>query len=72
MESHPQDAEFPAHYLKPLERLPFVGLMAPVPNNARAFAELKFGAGAIEHPRLPGPADAQLGGTGLGAAAAGA
>jgi hypothetical protein len=61
MESHPQDAEFPAHYLQPLERHLFVGLMAPVPNNARAFAELKFGPGAIENPRLPGKADAQLG-----------
>lgn len=56
MDSHPQDTEFPAHFLKPLERRRFLGVDVSVPNNARAFISLKFGAGAIEHPRLPGAA----------------
>ncbi|EDQ87221.1 uncharacterized protein MONBRDRAFT_27401 [Monosiga brevicollis MX1] len=52
--SHQQDMEFPARFVHRLERLPFVGVEANVPNNYREFLELKFGAGAIEHPRLPG------------------
>ena len=52
IEGHPQDCEFPAHFLEPLERLPFAGGTASVPNNHRAFLELKFGPGAIEHPDM--------------------
>eukprot|EP00045_Choanoeca_perplexa_P008745 m.82153 g.82153 ORF g.82153 m.82153 type:complete len:530 (+) comp14603_c0_seq1:123-1712(+) len=55
METHQQDMAFPAHYVKHFERIPFVGTMANAPSDARGFAELKFGKGAIEHPRLPGP-----------------
>ena len=55
MESHQQDMAFPAHYVRQFERLPFVGTVANAPSDARGFAELKFGKGAIEHPRLPGP-----------------
>lgn len=54
MPTHPQDREFPVHFLQPLERMTFVGVSVSVPNNARRFLELKFGAGAIENPRLPG------------------
>lgn len=54
--THRQDCEFPAHYLRPLERIPFIGYPggALAPNNRRAFLELKFGPNSIEHPRYPG------------------
>lgn len=53
--SHRQDMEFPAHFLKPLERLMFVGVEAMVPNHHRKFLELKFGEGVIEKPQYPFP-----------------
>ncbi|KFO69167.1 Fukutin-related protein, partial [Cuculus canorus] len=46
---HPQDdVEFPERFLVPRVPVPFAGVTAMAPNNARAFLELKFGAGAIE------------------------
>eukprot|EP00111_Clytia_hemisphaerica_P011215 TCONS_00032856-protein len=53
--SHRQDKEFPVKYLKPLERLKFVGVDALVPNNYREFLEMKFGPGVIENPKYPFP-----------------
>ena len=53
--SHRQDMEFPARYLKPLERLKFVGVDALVPNHYREFLEMKFGPGVIENPKYPFP-----------------
>jgi hypothetical protein len=50
---HRQDTEFPEHYLKPLTKIPFAGVMASAPNNVRQFLEFKFGPGVIENPRLP-------------------
>eukprot|EP00047_Mylnosiga_fluctuans_P007430 m.253338 g.253338 ORF g.253338 m.253338 type:complete len:497 (+) comp18279_c0_seq1:246-1736(+) len=54
IESHRQDMPFPAHYLRPLARMPFVGMSVSVPNHHREFLELKFGPGVIENPRYPG------------------
>ncbi|XP_046845519.1 fukutin-related protein-like, partial [Xenia sp. Carnegie-2017] len=54
-ETHRQDAEFPAHFLKPLETLEFAGIQASVPNNYREFLEMKFGKGVIENPQFPNP-----------------
>jgi hypothetical protein len=51
--THRQDMEFPESYLKPLDKIPFVGVKAFAPNNAKEFLELKFGAGVIENPRFP-------------------
>lgn len=53
MENHPQDRPFPAHYLKPLDRIAFAGFNVFVPNHAREFLQLKFGPGVIDDPRLP-------------------
>ena len=50
---HRQDMEFPEHYLKPLEKLQFLGRMVSVPNHYKDFLELKFGVGVIEHPKYP-------------------
>jgi hypothetical protein len=55
METHQQDMAFPAHYVRQFARVPFVGTVANVPTDPRAFVELKFGEGAVEHPKLPGP-----------------
>jgi hypothetical protein len=52
---HVQDKEFPEHFLKPLERIKFLGRLVSVPNNARDFVEYKFGAGVIENPQYPRP-----------------
>lgn len=56
MPSHRQDTEFPAHFLDPLTRIPFLGVEAGAPNHVREFLELKFGKGAIETQRYPGEA----------------
>ncbi|XP_069738621.1 ribitol 5-phosphate transferase FKRP [Phaenicophaeus curvirostris] len=53
---HRQDVEFPERFLKPRVPVPFAGGTAMAPNNARAFLELKFGAGAVERPEYPNPA----------------
>ena len=53
MPHHPQDRPFPAHFLKPMDRLIFAGIHVFVPNRAREFLELKFGPGVIDDPRLP-------------------
>ncbi|XP_022239384.1 fukutin-related protein-like isoform X2 [Limulus polyphemus] len=53
--NHPQDREFPEHFLHPLEKLQFVGIMASVPNNIKGFLELKFGKGAVDNPQYPVP-----------------
>ncbi|XP_037083235.1 fukutin-related protein-like, partial [Pollicipes pollicipes] len=53
--SHRQDCEFPEHFLRPLETMPFVGVNVTVPNRAREFLELKFGAGVVERPQYPEP-----------------
>lgn len=50
---HPQDIEFPEHYLKPLTTIEFVGIEAPAPNNVKEFLELKFGKGCVENPEYP-------------------
>ncbi|XP_034647927.1 fukutin-related protein [Trachemys scripta elegans] len=57
---HRQDVEFPEHFLKPLLPLPFAGFTALAPNNFRSFLELKFGAGVIENPEYPNPAQKKL------------
>ncbi|XP_054159608.1 ribitol 5-phosphate transferase FKRP-like [Oppia nitens] len=54
-DSHPQDCEFPEHYLLPLEKLSFIGFNASVPNNWRQFLEFKFGPNVIETPKYPKP-----------------
>ncbi|KAH8040337.1 hypothetical protein HPB51_010117 [Rhipicephalus microplus] len=54
--SHPQDREFPEHFLKPLSSILFVGVFASAPNNVTQFLELKFGKGVIEKPQYPNPA----------------
>lgn len=51
--THRQDMEFPESFLKPLDKIPFVGTRASAPNNAKQFLELKFGAGVVENPRFP-------------------
>ncbi|NXL09559.1 FKRP protein, partial [Mesembrinibis cayennensis] len=58
---HPQDVEFPESFLRPRVPMAFAGFTAMAPNNARAFLELKFGAGAIENPEYPNPAVRRLG-----------
>lgn len=55
MESHRQDTEFPAKYLQPLEKIPFVGMNVSVPNHYVEFLEFKFGPGVVENPKYPGP-----------------
>lgn len=54
-ETHRQDREFPAHYLKPLETIDFIGMKASAPNHIREFLEFKFGKGVIENPQYPNP-----------------
>ena len=51
--SHKQDVEFPEHYLKPMEKMMFLGRTMSVPNHAKEFLELKFGVGVIENPQFP-------------------
>ncbi|XP_054723639.1 ribitol 5-phosphate transferase FKRP-like [Uloborus diversus] len=53
--THKQDMEFPEHYLKPLYKIKFVGVITTAPNNYREFLELKFGKGVIENPEYPDP-----------------
>ncbi|KAG8226995.1 hypothetical protein J437_LFUL000300, partial [Ladona fulva] len=53
--THPQDREFPEHFLRPLSTVDFIGRRVPAPNNIRDFLELKFGKGAIEKPEYPNP-----------------
>lgn len=55
IKNHPQDVEFPEHYLRPLTTIGFVGMEASAPNNIREFLELKFGEGVIETPKYPDP-----------------
>ncbi|KAK8776854.1 ribitol 5-phosphate transferase FKRP [Amblyomma americanum] len=54
--SHPQDREFPEHFLKPLTTILFAGVFASAPNNITQFLELKFGKGVVEKPQYPNPA----------------
>ena len=51
--THRQDTEFPEHFLTPLTKIPFAGIMAGAPNNVRQFLEFKFGQGVVEQPRFP-------------------
>ncbi|KFM75354.1 Fukutin-related protein, partial [Stegodyphus mimosarum] len=51
--SHKQDTEFPEHYLKPLYKIKFIGVVVSAPNNYRKFLEFKFGKGVIENPEYP-------------------
>lgn len=51
--THRQDTEFPEHFLIPLTKIPFVGVMVSAPNNVKQFLEFKFGEGVIEQPRFP-------------------
>lgn len=51
--THPQDREFPEHFLHPLTTINFIGVKASAPNNIRDFLELKFGEGAIEQQKYP-------------------
>jgi hypothetical protein len=53
--THPQDREFPEHFLHPMSSIEFVGRQVSAPNNIRDFLELKFGKGAIETPQYPDP-----------------
>ncbi|XP_077989461.1 ribitol 5-phosphate transferase FKRP-like [Glandiceps talaboti] len=55
IKTHRQDTEFPEHYLKPLDKIEFIGMQVSVPNNYREFLELKFGEGVIENPQYPDP-----------------
>ncbi|RWS15345.1 26S proteasome non-ATPase regulatory subunit 2-like protein, partial [Dinothrombium tinctorium] len=54
-DNHPQDKEFPEHYLKPLKRIKFVGWNAFIPNNHIEFLEMKFGKGVITNFQYPVP-----------------
>lgn len=54
-QSHPQDREFPEHFLHPISSISFAGRKVSAPNNVRDFLELKFGKGAIENPEYPNP-----------------
>lgn len=51
--THRQDREFPEAFLRPLGKIHFVGIDAPVPNDVRKFLEFKFGEGVIENPKYP-------------------
>ena len=51
--THRQDTEFPEHFLIPLTKIHFAGVMASAPNNIKQFLEFKFGVGVIEQPRFP-------------------
>ncbi|XP_071169079.1 ribitol 5-phosphate transferase FKRP-like [Mytilus edulis] len=51
--THPQDMEFPEHYLKPLITIPFIGRNVSAPNHFKDFLELKFGKGVIQNPKYP-------------------
>lgn len=51
--THPQDTEFPEHYLKPLTNISFIGRNVSAPNSVKEFLEFKFGKGVIENPRYP-------------------
>ncbi|RZF40623.1 hypothetical protein LSTR_LSTR007506 [Laodelphax striatellus] len=53
--THPQDREFPEHFLKPLSSIEFIGRTVSSPNNIHDFLELKFGEGVIENPEYPNP-----------------
>ncbi|EDO43590.1 predicted protein [Nematostella vectensis] len=53
--THRQDMEFPVHFLKPLTKIKFVGVLASAPNHIKDFLELKFGKGVIENPQYPNP-----------------
>lgn len=53
--AHPQDKEFPEHYLQPLTTIEFAGILVPAPNNIRDFLEFKFGKGCVENPQYPHP-----------------
>ncbi|XP_065337033.1 ribitol 5-phosphate transferase FKRP [Cloeon dipterum] len=53
--THPQDCEFPEHFLHPISSISFAGRKVSAPNNVRDFLELKFGKGAIENPQYPNP-----------------
>ncbi|XP_062872848.1 fukutin-related protein [Trichomycterus rosablanca] len=57
---HKQDMEFPEHFLQPLVRMPFAGVLAYGPNNPRSFLELKFGEGVINNPQYPNPIKKKL------------
>lgn len=58
---HKQDVEFPEHFLQPLVKMPFAGILANGPNNPRSFLELKFGEGVVENPQYPNPIKKKLG-----------
>ncbi|KAI8420059.1 hypothetical protein MSG28_008652 [Choristoneura fumiferana] len=47
--------EFPERHLHPLAQIQFAGRQAPAPNDARAFLDLKMGAGAVERCNRIGP-----------------
>jgi hypothetical protein len=51
--SHRQDMPFPEHFLKPISKMPFVGVEVSVPNNAEKFLDMKFGEDVVANPRYP-------------------
>ncbi|EDV27981.1 uncharacterized protein TRIADDRAFT_14979, partial [Trichoplax adhaerens] len=53
--THKQDMKFPTQFIKPLQKIWFLGMMVSAPNNYTKFLELKFGEGVIEHPQYPNP-----------------
>lgn len=53
--NHKQDREFQETFLKPMTKIPFIGVRVSAPNNIREFLELKFGAGCVENPEYPNP-----------------
>ena len=50
---HRQDMKFPELYLKPLEKLQFLGQLVSVPNHYKEFLELKFGSNVIDNLKYP-------------------
>lgn len=53
---HPQDIEFPEHFLQPLQTLRFAGALVHAPNHHLELLKMKFGEKAIEQPQYPNPA----------------
>ncbi|KAL0820399.1 hypothetical protein ABMA28_006282 [Loxostege sticticalis] len=47
--------EFSERHLHPLAQISFAGRQAPAPNDARAFLDIKLGAGAVERCNKIGP-----------------
>lgn len=51
--SHRQDMPFPESFLKPMTKVPFIGVQVSAPNHAINFLHLKFGPDALDTYKLP-------------------